>query len=380
MMLPTKAWRLLFVLVIFAGTIASGAYLSGRSVDARFVAIDVPKMIGDAPASISVNRTPPAAGSVTQEISAPATGTSDIPAIALAAYQHGAQVIDSVAENCHLTWSLIAAIGSVESDHGRTNGNTLTAEGVSKPGIYGPVLDGKGVAKISDTDGGKLDHDAAFDRAIGPMQFIPSTWQHIAVDGNSDGKKDPQNINDAALGTAVYLCAGNSDLSDAKGLRNAVLRYNHDQSYADRVLALAASYDSTGVIMATGASTYTLGGSGSGYLSRPASGQTTTGTPTTKPGKAPKPGTSTQPSTPAKPTAPKPSAPAPTKAPAKIVESVATPLQKAMAACQSSLTSAQVNALGGLTKCANAYLSGGLGAVQGLLGGLTGTLSTLLKH
>lgn len=85
-------------------------------------------MIGDAPASISINRTPPATGSLSQPVStSPTTGTSDIPAAALAAYQHGAQVINSVADNCHLNWTLIAAIGSVESDHGRANGNTLTA-------------------------------------------------------------------------------------------------------------------------------------------------------------------------------------------------------------------------------------------------------------
>lgn len=377
--LPTKAWRLLSVLVIFAGTITSGAYLSGHQIDSRFVAVDVPKMIGDAPASTTVNRTTPATGSLTQPVSGPAaTGTYGIPAVALTAYQHGAQVINSVAKDCHLDWTLIAAIGSIESDHGRTGGNTLTAKGVSTPGIYGPVLNGKGVAKISDTDGGKLDHDASFDRAVGPMQFIPSTWKHVSVDGDSDGKKDPQNINDAALGTAVYLCAGNADLSNAKGLRNAVLRYNHDQSYADRVLALAASYGSADSVMAADRQTYSLGGSG--YLSRPASSQGSTSptdTKADKPGTT-KPGTSTKPSTPAKPAAPKPAAPAPTQAPAKLVEAAVTPLQKAMATCQSSLTTAQINALGGLTACTNAYLAGGMGAVQRLLGGLTGTLSTLL--
>ena len=376
--LPNKAWRLLFVCVIFVGTISSGAYLSGRSLDSHFVAVDVPKMIGDAPASTTVNRTSAATGALTMPATVVATtGTSGIPAVALAAYKH-AELIDSVADACHLDWTLIAAIGSVESDHGRTGGNTLTTKGVSTPGIYGPVLDGRGVAKIADTDGGKLDHDASFDRAVGPMQFIPSTWKHIAVDGDSDGKKDPQNINDAALGAAVYLCAGNADLSDPNGLRKAVLRYNHDESYVDRVLALAAAYGSAGNVLATGQSSYLLGGSG--YLSRPASERSTAGpkgTEAVKPDTSTKP---TRPSTPAKPAVPKPSTPVPTQPPVKLVETALTPIQKAVATCQSSLTAAQINALGGLTACTNAVLAGGVGAIHGLLSGLTGTLSTLLKH
>ena len=47
------------------------------------------------------------------------------------------------------------------------------------------------------------------------MQFIPSTWSVVGVDGDGDGKRDPQDIDDAALATAVYLCSGDEDLSSA---------------------------------------------------------------------------------------------------------------------------------------------------------------------
>ena len=169
--------------------------------------------------------------------------TSGIPAAALAAYQRAETVINSADKGCHLSWQLIAAIGRVESDHGRTNGNSLDSNGVAQPGIFGPALDGThGTSRIADTDAGQYDADAKFDRAIGPMQFIPSTWSVVGVDADGDGKRNPQDIDDASLATAVYLCSGDDDLSSAAGQRAAVYRYNHSQSYVDLVLSIMDAY------------------------------------------------------------------------------------------------------------------------------------------
>ena len=100
--------------------------------------------------------------------------SNGIPAPALAAYQRGAQIINSADKSCNIPWELIAAIGRVESDHGRYGGNTLTEDGVSKPGIYGIALNGKnGTAAIQDTDGGQLDKDPVYDRAVGPDAVHP---------------------------------------------------------------------------------------------------------------------------------------------------------------------------------------------------------------
>src|SRR6478672_6495604 len=166
-----------------------------------------------------------------------------IPAAALAAYQRAAQIIDSADKGCNIDWTLVAAIGRVESNHGRYGGNTLDSNGVSRPGIYGIPLDGSHhTSKISDTDAGQYDHDPTYDRAVGPMQFIPSTWSVIGVDGDNDGKRNPQDIDDAALATAVYLCSGNEDLSSAAGQRSAVYRYNHSNDYVALVLSIARAY------------------------------------------------------------------------------------------------------------------------------------------
>jgi membrane-bound lytic murein transglycosylase B len=171
--------------------------------------------------------------------------TNGIPAPALAAYQRGAQIINAADKSCNIPWELIAAIGRVESDHGRYGGNTLTEDGVSKPGIYGIALNGKnGTQAINDTDGGQLDKDPVYDRAVGPMQFIPSTWQVVKVDADGDDQRNPQDMDDAALATAVYLCSGKDNLSARSGQEAAVLRYNHSQDYVNLVLRIMEAYSS----------------------------------------------------------------------------------------------------------------------------------------
>ena len=171
------------------------------------------------------------------------SSTNGIPAAALSAYQRAEAVINSADKACNLSWQLIAAIGRVESDHGRYAGNALNAKGVATPGIYGIALNGKNnTSLIGDTDAGQYDNDTTYDRAVGPMQFIPSTWSVVGVDADSDGVRNPQDIDDAALATAVYLCSGTDDLSTLSGQRTSVYRYNHSEAYVDLVLSVADNY------------------------------------------------------------------------------------------------------------------------------------------
>ena len=162
-----------------------------------------------------------------------------IPSRAVQAYRQAA-----VAAGCGIPWTLVAAIGRVESDHGQFGGATLLSDGRSDPPIIGIPLDGRpGVAEIKDTDGGKWDGDTTYDRAVGPMQFIPSSWATFGVDGDGDGKIDPFDIDDAATSAAKYLCrAGGGDLSNEANQRNAVYSYNRSTTYVDTVMALAAVY------------------------------------------------------------------------------------------------------------------------------------------
>ena len=203
----------------------------------------IPTEAIEAPASVSApgQVAPGITGSTAKAVSE--ASTSGIPSAALAAYQRAETVINSADKTCNISWQLIAAIGRVESDHGRANGNSLNADGLAEPGIFGIPLDGRnGTAGSTDTDAGQYDFDAEFDRAVGPMQFIPATWSVVGVDADGDAKRNPQDIDDAALASAVYLCSGREDLGEEEGQRAAVYRYNHSQAYVDLVISIMNAY------------------------------------------------------------------------------------------------------------------------------------------
>ena len=98
------------------------------------------------------------------------------------------------------------------------------------------------MAAIADTDQGVYDGNTAWDRAVGPMQFIPGTWKSFGADGNGDGVRDPHNVFDAARAAGDYLCQGGADLRNPQGLVQAVLRYNHSMEYVSTVLRWMQSY------------------------------------------------------------------------------------------------------------------------------------------
>ncbi|MEU6401876.1 lytic transglycosylase domain-containing protein [Streptomyces sp. NPDC046985] len=219
-----------------------------------------------------------------------------IPATVLDAYKKAEAELRAAKPGCNLPWQLLAAIGKVES--GQARGGRVTADGTTLSPILGPVLDGAGFAHISDTDHGVYDGDSTYDRAIGPMQFIPSTWAWAGRDGNGDGKRDPNNVYDAALAAGHYLCRDGWDLSDGADLSQAILSYNHSQDYLDTVLSWLEYYrngthsipDGTGALPA-GRSDAGTGASRGPSPSRPSSA-------------SPAPHHSGAPAGPAKPSAP----------------------------------------------------------------------------
>jgi membrane-bound lytic murein transglycosylase B len=175
---------------------------------------------------------------------APAGGGRAIPALTLRAYREAAAWAAGYAPDCRLSWTVLAGIGRIESNHGLFGGaaTRFSAAGAVSPRITGPPLDGHGVAAIPDSDGGRWDGDTVWDRAVGPMQFIPGTWRSLGRDGNGDQVADPNNLFDAAVSAAGYLCLSGGDLSDPAQLRQAVYGYNHSWPYVDAVLGWAALY------------------------------------------------------------------------------------------------------------------------------------------
>lgn len=252
----------------------------------------------------------------------PVTGSAEsgIPASILAAYKKTQQTVAGTDAACRLPWQLLAAIGKVES--GQARGGRVDAQGTTLSPILGPALNGQGFALIKDTDNGAYDGDSTHDRAVGPMQFIPSTWETWGQDGNGDGRKDPNNIHDAALAAGRYLCAGSGDLSLAADLDRAVLSYNHSDEYLRTVRSWFEYYKRGTHEVPDGSGVLPAGlGSGNDTGRDPAPGRTGT---TPSPDPSPTPHGSATPKPPSKPSpgpsdpggpADKPSYPPPTPDP-----------------------------------------------------------------
>jgi hypothetical protein len=263
--------------------------------------------------------------------------STGIPRLALAAYINAAASQDRQSPACGLSWQVLAGIGYIESDHARSGGSANPGwSGIANPPIYGPLLDGSsGIALISDTDHGALDGNATYDRAVGPMQFLPATWREYEEGASGHSTPDPQNINDATISAARYLCASGQDLRTADGLIAAVYGYNHSFNYVSAVLSVAIRY-------AGG----TLSGGASALKELPALAQTASSLPSAFPTPSlpasptpsptpspmapptPPPSPSSGPSTPPPaPVYPQPPAPVPTPTPSAPALPVASPPQ-----------------------------------------------------
>jgi cell wall-associated NlpC family hydrolase len=159
-----------------------------------------------------------------------ATALAEIPPAMLAVYQQAATMCEG------LPWSVLAAVGWVESRHG--DGHIDPYTGQVSPPVFGPPLDGQ--------DGRSLISDPAsadgYAHALGPMQFLPATWtewQTLAPGRPAGAVADPQNAWDAAYTAARMLCGGRSAIGDIPA---AVFGYNHSTAYVEAVLAKAAAY------------------------------------------------------------------------------------------------------------------------------------------
>ncbi len=224
------------LLVLVAGVLVALVALRPAPPDDDLVPADVPR---GTPAVQAAPLDP--AGDLVAWAAATGEATG-VPARALRAYGAAELAQRAATPDCGLSWATVAGIARVESDHGRLAAE-LGADGVPRPRIVGVALDGsEGVREVRDTDGGALDGDAVHDRAVGPMQFLPTTWARYGADGDGDGDADPHQLDDAARAAAAYLCDGGRALGTGPGWWDAVLAYNRSGSYARLVWAATARY------------------------------------------------------------------------------------------------------------------------------------------
>lgn len=170
---------------------------------------------------------------------------ADIPPRMLTAYKKAVQHVGEYVPKCEgMRWPILAGIAKVESNH--AVGRNIADNGDIRPKIYGVLLNGSGAGGnttvFPDTDGGRWDGASQGERAVGPFQFMPSTWESTGEDGNGDKVADPHNADDAALGAAIYLCTGGRDLTKRAQLTAAILQYNHSSEYVAGVLGWIEQY------------------------------------------------------------------------------------------------------------------------------------------
>ena len=236
------------------GLVGVGAMLSGAElhpVSAEALAADPPltengalddaSAADPAPVERAAEEPRPTRSSDTRWV-ARVSAESGIPAAALRAYANAALTVAEEQPGCGLGWNTLAAIGYVESGHGSIHGSVLGPDGRVSPRIIGVPLDGAEFLAVPDTDGGALDGDAVWDRAVGPMQFLPSTWAEFGRDGSGDGRVEIDQIDDAALAAATLLCSTGGDLRVPENWIAAVDGYNPSVAYNHSVVEAADRY------------------------------------------------------------------------------------------------------------------------------------------
>lgn len=195
------------------------------------------------PPQASAPTRPGYVGLIDPDWAARTAAATGIPRLALLAYAGAVIRSEEAFPGCSLGWNTIAAIGLVESDHGRYGGAVVGDDFRAVPEIYGVVLDGGDTLNIPDSDDGEVDGIAEYDRAVGPMQLIPQTWASFPSDGNGDGVPDPHNLSDAAIAGANHMCrAVAGDMSTPDGWREGIAAYNTAATYAGKVAAAANRY------------------------------------------------------------------------------------------------------------------------------------------
>lgn len=223
------------------------SFMEGPIRSLQPVPTDVPPARGTAVLPIDIHAAGRTADQLT-EWAAPIAEETGIPAAALRAYANAELIAAESWPECHIYWNTLAGIGYVETHHGTYSGElfstrSIDADGYVLPAIIGPQLSGTGgFAEIRDTDGGRLDGDTEFDRAVGPMQFIPESWARFGRDANGDSVADPNQIDDAAISAANLLCSGGRDLATPEGWASAIRSYNMSDKYLTDVRDTAASY------------------------------------------------------------------------------------------------------------------------------------------
>jgi membrane-bound lytic murein transglycosylase B len=192
-----------------------------------------------APAPADVGSSGPRGDASPAWVSRTATATG-IPRPAVRAYADATLRLGRSRPACGLSWTTLAGLGWVESQHGTIGGRVLHRDGRPSRPVVGPSLDGADGLAALPASGPR--GTSGWQRALGPLQFLQSSWARWRADGDRDGVEDVDDLDDAAYAAGRYLCAGGADLTTGPGWSAALFSYNHAVSYVNAVYAAAQAY------------------------------------------------------------------------------------------------------------------------------------------
>src|SRR5699024_8601772 len=153
-----------------------------------------------------------------------------IPQRAMRAYATATATSRKQRPQCELTWSTLAAVGKIASDHGRHGRRELDGQG----GLSEPI----GTITVRNFSGEVISRPGA----AGPLQLGRNVWQRWASSASSETRPSIQDIDDAALTAGYALCGGNRDLSTGEDWIAGLSSLNNAKRYIHRVVATADVY------------------------------------------------------------------------------------------------------------------------------------------
>ncbi|MBH0118217.1 hypothetical protein I0Q12_01160 [Rhodococcus sp. CX] len=146
-----------------------------------------------------------------------AEGPLAVPELVYYAYRAAEMQLQIDTPGCGLPWNLLAAVGRLESGHAE-GGRTDVLGTLSTP-------------KVSPNG------------ELGPMQLPAAVWEQYAVDGNADGRTDPQNVFDQSLAAGHWMCANEANLREPEGRARAIALFDPRPEYRVNVEAWSAAYE-----------------------------------------------------------------------------------------------------------------------------------------
>ena len=163
---------------------------------------------------------------------------STLPGVAYSAYVRAAAAVHDEFPTCTVPPALLAGLGRIMTNHGRSQSRHLSPAGISSSPLVGVIG-----APVADSDGGVIDNSTTADFRVGPLQILPSQWMRVSPLGNT--AFETQSLFFSAKNAAQLLCRTSFDISTNEGLHRALNEFTSNSSLTEAILGSARQLSRT---------------------------------------------------------------------------------------------------------------------------------------